>query len=80
MIKKITILAVSLCLLLTVCGSAIAPVYAPGLGPNCVEQQHYKGRLSQQPDIFLPCAEQHQNYRYPPGISSDPNEFCPGYE
>ena len=30
MIKKVAILSVSLCLLLTVCGSAIAPVYAQG--------------------------------------------------
>ena len=36
MIKKVAILSVSLCLLLTVCGSAIAPVYAQGPGQIAV--------------------------------------------
>lgn len=36
MIKKVAILAVSLCLLLTVCGSAIAPVYAQTAGQIAV--------------------------------------------
>jgi len=42
MFKKVTILTVSLCLILTVCGSAIAPVYAQGSGQIAVSNSTIK--------------------------------------
>ena len=42
MVKKISIFAVSLCLLLIVCGSAIAPVYAQGSGQIAVSNSTIK--------------------------------------
>jgi Peptidase MA superfamily len=42
MIKKVTILAVSLCMLLNVCGSAISPVYAQGSGQIAVSNSTVK--------------------------------------